>query len=201
MNPYALRHMILSHACLPIPALPRRCFSAAIIPLDEQLSLLTFSAQALGYNRRGYPIIDLEGLVLSRVINSESAGKLRNNLTRAVVLAIRELMKQPEPNEAAHDLAAFIVLALDEIAQSIDVSVQAWEKRDYWVKADRFRMDWEWAARYAADLRKALRAEDWGHIAVSTAGVAQKLGKITIPQRNRIGTPWVGAYKEFLKKD
>jgi hypothetical protein len=23
LNPHALRHMILSHACLPIPALPR----------------------------------------------------------------------------------------------------------------------------------------------------------------------------------
>ena len=38
-----------------------------------------------------------------------------------------------------------MVLALEEIAVSIDVSVQAWEKRDYWVKADRFRMEWEWA--------------------------------------------------------
>ena len=25
LNPHALRHMILSHACLPVPALPRGC--------------------------------------------------------------------------------------------------------------------------------------------------------------------------------
>lgn len=137
---------------------------------------------------------------MSRVINPESAGKLRNNLTRAVVLAIRELMKQPEPNETAHDLAAFIVLALEEIAATIDVSVQAWEKRDYWVKADRFRMEWDWAGTLGREMRSALRSEDWGKIAVTTAKVAQKLGKITIPQRNRIGTPWVGAYQKFLRE-
>jgi len=137
---------------------------------------------------------------LSRVINPESAGKLRNNLTRAVVLAIRELMKQPEPNSAAYDLAAFIVLALEEIAETIDVSVQAWEKRDYWVKADRFRMDWAWSGTLGHEMRSALQAENWGQIAVSTARVAQKLGKITIPERNRIGTPWIGAYEKFKKK-
>lgn len=134
---------------------------------------------------------------MSRVINPESAGKLRNNLTRAVVLAIRELMKQPEPNAEAHDLAAFIVLALEEIAGTIDVSVQAWEKRDYWVKADRFRMDWNWSGTLARELRSALQDENWGRIAEIAARVAQKLGKITIPQRNRIGTPWIGAYQKF----
>ncbi|MHB0923373.1 MAG: hypothetical protein ACYC6H_06260 [Bellilinea sp.] len=137
---------------------------------------------------------------MSRVINPESAGKLRNNLTRAVVLAIRELMKQPEPNEAAHDLAAFIVLALEDIAGTIDVSVQAWEKRDYWVKADRFRMEWDWAGTLGREMRSALQTEDWGRIAVNTARVAQKLGKITIPERNRIGTPWNGAYEKFSKR-
>lgn len=136
---------------------------------------------------------------MSRVINPESAGKLRNNLTRAVVVAIRELMKQPEPNDTAHDLAAFIALALEEIAETIDVSVQAWEKRDYWVKADRFRMEWDWAGNLGREMRSALQAEDWGRIAITTAKIAQKLGKITIPQRHRIGTPWVGAYQKFLE--
>lgn len=136
---------------------------------------------------------------MSRVINPESAGKLRNNLTRAVVVAIRELMKQPEPNDTAHDLAAFIALALEEIAETIDVSVQAWEKRDYWVKADRFRMEWDWAGTLGREIRSALQAEDWGRLAVTTAKIAQKLGKITIPQRHRIGTPWVGAYQKFLE--
>jgi len=47
------------------------------------------------------------------------------------------------------------------------------------------------------EMRSALQTEDWGRIAATTARVAQKLGKITIPQRNRIGTPWVGAHEKF----
>jgi len=75
--------------------------------------------------------------------------------------------------------------------------VQAWEKRDYWVKADRFRMDWEWAGALGRSMRSALRSEDWAQVAMNTAKIAQKLNKITIPERNRIGAPWVGAYKRF----
>ena len=49
---------------------------------------------------------------MSRVINPDSAGKERTRLTKALVIAIRELAKQEEPGEAARDLAAFISLAL-----------------------------------------------------------------------------------------
>ena len=78
---------------------------------------------------------------MSRVINPDSAGKERTRLTKAIVISIRELAKQTEPGAKARDLAAFIALALLTIAEGIDVSVAAWEKRDYWVKADRFRME------------------------------------------------------------
>jgi hypothetical protein len=78
---------------------------------------------------------------LSRVIKTETAAKDRTRLTRAVVLALRELMRQTQPDNHSRDLAAFISFALLEINQTIDASVAAWEKRGYWVKADRFRMD------------------------------------------------------------
>ncbi len=38
-------------------------------------------------------------------------------------------------------------LALEEINSNIDKSVEAWEKRGYWVKADKFRLDWEWSGK------------------------------------------------------
>jgi hypothetical protein len=132
---------------------------------------------------------------LSRYINPDTAGKQRNKLTRSIVLAIRELMKQPEPNATARDLAAFLALALEEINEGVDASVQAWEKRGYWVKADRFRMDWEWTGRLGMGFRTALLNEDWATIAGLAAQVAQKLSTITIAERNRIGEPWVGAYR------
>jgi hypothetical protein len=135
--------------------------------------------------------------ILGRVINPESAGKERNQLVRAVVLALRELMRQAEPNREAHDIAAFIVIALDEINGTIDASVAAWEKRGYWVKADRFRMDWSWAEHLGPKMRQALLAEDWGNVAGISVQIAQKLGDVKVPQRTRLGEPWVGAWERL----
>jgi hypothetical protein len=133
---------------------------------------------------------------LSRIINADSAGKERTRLTRAVVLAIRELARQSEPGSEARDLAAFIVLALSIVAQTIDLSVAAWEKRGYWVKADRFRMDWAWSGQMAEKMRSALMAEDWSGVAQAAATIAQKLSKVN-PAGSRVGKPWVGAWNEL----
>ena len=134
---------------------------------------------------------------MSRVINPDSTGKERTRLTKAIVIAIRELVRQSEPNAEARDLAAFIVLALQTIAEGIDVSVAAWEKRDYWIKADRFRMEWAWAGQVGEKMKKAVLDEDWGNVAMLSAQIAQKLQKVKISENHRMGTPWVGAYKQL----
>jgi hypothetical protein len=97
-------------------------------------------------------------------------------------------------------MAAFIALALGQIAAGIDVSVAAWEKRGYWVKADRFRMDWIWAGQNAARMRTAVLADDWAAIARVMAQTAQKLSKVQVSQNHRLGTPWLGAYAALLEK-
>lgn len=134
---------------------------------------------------------------MSRVINPESAGKDRTRLTKAIVLAVRELAKQKEVTEEAKDLAAFISLALKTISEGIDVSVAAWEKRDYWIKADRFRMDWAWTGQYADKIKVAIFTDDWGTIAMTIPQIAQKLGKIAVSENHRLGKPWVGAFKQL----
>src|SRR5512134_2684114 len=100
------------------------------------------------------------------LINPESAGKQRTQLTRSIVVAVRELARQTEPGAESRDLAAFIALALQTIAEGIDISVAAWEKRGYWVKADKFRMEWSWTAQYASKLKEAVLSDDWGTIAI-----------------------------------
>ena len=95
---------------------------------------------------RNLPKVITEFL-MSRVINPNAPGKERNRLKRATALALRELMVESEPNEKTRDLVAFITLALEGISETVDVTTTAWEKRDYWIKADRFRLEWEWAGR------------------------------------------------------
>ncbi|HEX7976030.1 MAG TPA: hypothetical protein VF498_16595, partial [Anaerolineales bacterium] len=123
--------------------------------------------------------------------------KERTQLTRAVVLALRELMRQTQADGQTRDLAAFIALALNEITETIDTSVVAWEKRGYWLKADRFRMEWAWAERQGKAMRQAVIEEDWPKVALTAAQVAEKLRDVDVPQRHRLGTPWVGAWERM----
>ena len=134
---------------------------------------------------------------MSRVINPESAGKQRGQLTKAIVLAVRELARQTEQTTEARDLAAFIALALRIVAEGIDVSVAAWEKRDYWVKADKFRMDWAWAGPLSDKTKQAVLAEEWGAVAGLAAQAAQKLGKIQVSDNHRLGKPWAGSFEQL----
>ena len=131
---------------------------------------------------------------MSRVINPDSVGKERAHLTKSVVLALRTLAKQTEVDEETRDLAAFIALALLRIDTTIDISVQAWEKRGYWVKADKFRMEWMWAKQLGEQMRAAVLGGDWGAVAMLSAQVGQKLVKVQVPEKHRLGTPWVGAH-------
>jgi hypothetical protein len=131
---------------------------------------------------------------MSPIINPESAGKERTQLTKGIVLAVRELARQTDVTQETKDLAAFIALALRSISEGIDVSVAAWEKRGYWVKADRFRMDWLWTGQYADRLKSAILTEDWGTVAMLSAQIAQKFNKIVVSPNHRLGKPWVGSY-------
>lgn len=137
---------------------------------------------------------------MSRVINTDSAGKQRTKLSKAIVLALRQLARQSDTGGETRDLAAFIAVALRAIAEGIDSSVAAWEKRGYWVKADKFRMEWAWAGPLADKLRAAIDAEDWGSVAMLSAQIGQKFGKVQVTDNHRLGKPWEGAYQRLNAK-
>lgn len=134
---------------------------------------------------------------MSRLIKTDTAGKDRTRLSKAIVLAVRELAKQKDVTPEAKDLAAFLALALQTISDGIDESVAAWEKRGYWVKADRFRMEWLWTGQFASKIREALLKEDWGTIAILMPQIAEKFNRIQIAENHRMGKPWVGAYERL----
>ncbi len=142
----------------------------------------------------------VEEPAVSRIINPDSAGKERTRLSKSVVLALRELAKKTAPDRESRDLAAFIGLALVEIHETIESSVGAWEKRGYWVKADRFRMDWDWSLRMGQNMKKAVLSDDWGTVALTSVQIAGKFNSINIPERHRLGTPWVGAWLALQKE-
>lgn len=113
-------------------------------------------------------------------------------------MSVRELSQQTTIGEDARDLAAFIVLALQKLSRGVDSSASAWEKRGYWVKADRFRMEWAWTEPLADTLRRTIQEDDWSSIPGLLLKVAEHFKNVRIAVNPRVGKPWVGAFDRML---
>jgi len=135
---------------------------------------------------------------VSRLINGTNPSTERNQLRRTVAEALRRLMTKKKIDDESKDLVALIVYALRGIAQGVDQSARAWEKRDYFVKADKFRMEWAWAEKYANRLEMILRGQLWGELPLALAELAPKFSDITITKFVRTEALWQGRYKQLL---
>jgi hypothetical protein len=127
-------------------------------------------------------------------------GKQRERLLKGVVLALRELATRSRVDDETRDLVAFIALALNGIHATVDVTCAAWEKRDYWLKADQFRREWAWAGRTAEKLERVVLGDEWQNLGQLIPELAKHLEKVTLPKRNNLGTPWLGAYAELREQ-
>jgi len=136
---------------------------------------------------------------VGNLINPDNAGKRRDRYTKATVLAMRELVNKKKVDDEVRDLTAFIVLTLHHIDETIDETCKAWEKRDYWIKADRFRNDWFWTKGAEEKLRQAVLENKWNLVPAVVKDMAKHLQTVTIPKRDW-GTPWDGAYALLLEK-
>ena len=132
---------------------------------------------------------------MSRLINTEPPSKRRNKAAREIVLCIRTASSCQDQDQLK-DLMALIASCLEIIEGSIEQSVSAWEKRKYWVKADRYRLQWEWVQPALEVVISYLESGgDAGNIPVDTlVEIAEELGGITISPNHRMGKPWTGAY-------
>jgi hypothetical protein len=137
---------------------------------------------------------------LSRIINTESVGKDRNRLLRGIVISIRGLLNQKKADGKTKDYVAFIILCLIEIDLATERTVAPWEKRDYWLKADKYRREWLWVKKSIVDLTDLLKNEDWEEIAQESIRIAINLSKTTVSPNHRMGKPWIGAYSLLVTK-
>ena len=134
---------------------------------------------------------------MGRVVNPDGVGKQRDRLMKAVTFALRELAGRQKIDDTTRDLVAFLALALNEIHATIDVTCLAWEKRDYWLKADQFRREWAWAGRTAEKLERVVLGDDWANLPALMVDLSKHLEKVNLPKRNTLGTPWVGAHAKL----
>lgn len=131
---------------------------------------------------------------MSRVINLNAPGKTRTQHMRTLAEIIRRLASKPAVDDEARDMAAAMIFLFREIHSGIDSSALAWEKRNYWLKADRFRMDWEWVSQAAADLEDMIRNEAWDLLPRLLMELFPHFGGIKIKKLTRQPDLWRGAY-------
>lgn len=147
------------------------------------------------YNIPAKPI--KPGATVSPIVNPSTPGKERTRLSKAIVITIRSFMRQEKPDDKTKDMVAFIILALSEISDGIDKSVTAWEKRGYWVKADKYRMEWLWTGAVADQLREAFSSQNWAEISGVLIQIMGRFSDIKVSDKHRMGKPWIGAYKKY----
>ena len=132
---------------------------------------------------------------MSRVVNPNNPGKARNQSRRTIAELLRRLSQQQELDDEAKDMAAAIAIALRQIDESILVTVAAWEKRDYWTKADRFMREWEWAGGMASEMEAMIQENDWGQLPLLMAQLFPHFADVNIKKMTRTPADWIGSHR------
>jgi hypothetical protein len=117
---------------------------------------------------------------------------------RTLAEMLRRLASKGNVDAETRDMLAAMVIILRKIDEGIDVSAEAWEKRDYWLKADRFRRDWEWTGKVADQLEAMIRGEEWDQLPAIMIELHRHLAGIQIKKMTRKPELWEGAYDQLM---
>jgi glutamine synthetase type III len=137
---------------------------------------------------------------MSRVINTDSTGKQRNQLMRTAAEMLRRLSQKQTLDDEAKDMVATLVFCLREIEEGIDSSAAAWEKRDYWMKADELRTRWSWVSTQADALAALVFDERWNDLPTIMVKLLPYFNDINITKYTRKEDTWMGSHARLLRE-
>lgn len=136
---------------------------------------------------------------MSRVVNTDSVGKQRNQQMRTAAELLRHLSQKSEIDDEARDMAAALVLCFKQIEDGIEEAMLAWEKRNYWNKVEEFRSQWTWVGAAAARLENLIRTGAWDQLPSQLMNLLKHFSDITISKFTRGEEAWAGAYAKLMK--
>lgn len=137
---------------------------------------------------------------MSRVINTDNPGKRRNHLMRTGAELLRHLSQKQEIDDEAKDMLALLIFTLQEIADGIERSTIAWEKRNYWLKVEEFRNNWNWTGYLARKLEKMVLNEEWQDLPPMMVKLFPHFSDITVLKFTREPSLWQGCYDALLDR-
>jgi hypothetical protein len=138
---------------------------------------------------------------VARIVRTESGATRRNRILNGMGQALRAVAQRSDVTDAENrEVLAFLALSLTELDESVEETARAWEKREYWLKADRFRSEWAWVQAISGRLEGALRVGDWTQARGCGMDLANVLAKRRLRPRDLTARPWRGAWDAWVQK-
>lgn len=137
---------------------------------------------------------------MSRVVNTDSTGKARNQHMRTAAEIIRRLSQKTNIDDETRDMAATLVASFKSIEDGIEEAMVAWEKRNYWNKVEQFRAQWTWVGAAAARLERLILNDEWEQLPAELVKVFEHFSGITISKFTRSPEAWQGAYDRLVRE-
>jgi hypothetical protein len=137
---------------------------------------------------------------LSRVINTNSPGKIRHYHLRTTAEIMKRLAAKSTIDDQSKDMVSVLVFSLREIYSSVETSATAWEKRGYWMKADRFLREWEWSQELSVNIEDVIRNEAWDLLPELLVDLVPYTSDIEVKIYTRSPKTWQGAYQRLTSQ-
>jgi len=137
---------------------------------------------------------------MSRVFRSESLHSQRKRRLRLLAYTLRALLLHNKRDTTARDMLAYATLLLDEIQGLVNTTVTSWERKGFWLKADRFRLEWAWVGEMRDALLQALQKEDWETLTALAAQLFGRISRVDVPKRMKDEQPWQGAWHTLQER-
>lgn len=138
---------------------------------------------------------------MGRVINTNSPTKIRNSNRRLIAEILTRMGQKQQFDDESKDMTAAVVYALRAIYETCMTAALAWEKRDYWIKAERFLSQWEWSNTIAANLEDVIREEAWDLLPQLMMELFPHFSDIEVKSLTKKPVEWQGAYQRLLQDE
>jgi len=147
------------------------------------------------------PAVLENGKFMSRIVNVNDPTKIRNQNRRSIAEILRRLSQKAAVDADAKDMAATLVYLLREIYEGVESTVRAWEKRDYWMKAERFLREWGWTQETAVNIEDVIRHDAWDLLPDLMADLFPRFADIQLKTMTRQADLWQGNYQRLLAEE
>ena len=137
---------------------------------------------------------------MGNVIHTEAPSKRREKILRLIATMLKISDLDQVYNDEYKDKVAFIYLSLLELDKTISETVSPWEKRDYWLKADKFRKEWNWVKTVLTAINAKMFNKKWSDIGIEIDYIKSKMTDLEPLKRMSNTKFWDGAYKTYLNQ-